>query len=42
MQEWASLIGFCLTCFSNGIGFGVYTCNLSIYANAYQTTANAL
>lgn len=32
MKKWTTLIGFCVTTFSNGIGFGIYTCNLPIYA----------
>ena len=38
MKNWATLIGFCLTNFSNGMGFGIYTDNLDVYAREYQTT----
>lgn len=42
MKKWLTLIGFCLANFSNGIGFGVYTDNLEIFANQYQTSVNII
>jgi len=42
MKNWTTLIGFCFAGFTNGIGFGIYTCNLPIYAAEFQTTVQAM
>ena len=42
MKEWTTLIGFCFACFTNAMGFGIYTCNLPVYAIEFQTTVSAM
>lgn len=42
MRKWATLVGFCMANFSNGLGFGLYTNNLSLYAAYYQTSMSVM
>jgi hypothetical protein len=41
-ERWIVLFSYCLVAFSNASGFGIYTSNLDIYAEEYNTTPDAL
>ena len=38
MKKWLTLIGYCLANFSNALIFGLYSSNISSFADFYNTS----